>query len=72
LATLSSALDLPVFWPILVFYFLVLLTVSMQKRLVHMWKHKYMPCDCGKRAYKRPGAGKKASGPTFMGSSFSK
>ena len=72
LATLSSVFDLPVFWPILVFYFLVLFTISMQKRFTHMWKHKYLPCDCGKRAYKKQPARGKGGGPMFTGSSFSK
>jgi hypothetical protein len=72
--TLSRVFDLPVFWPILVLYFLVLFVMSMQKRLVHMWKHKYLPFDCGKRAYRKGGggAGKKSGGPMFTGASFSK
>lgn len=66
--TLSRVFDLPVFWPILVLYFFVLMFVSMQKRILHMWKHKYIPCDCGKRTY----GGKGGKGAKFTGAGLTR
>ncbi|KAG2768953.1 hypothetical protein PC129_g15587 [Phytophthora cactorum] len=52
LMTLSSAFDVPVFWPILLIYFIVLFALTMKRQIKHMWKHNYVPWDHGKQVYK--------------------
>ncbi|SCU78785.1 LAMI_0A05930g1_1 [Lachancea mirantina] len=44
-------LDLPVFWPILVFYFILLFLLTMRRQIQHMVKYKYVPLDIGKKKY---------------------
>ncbi|CAK7902010.1 protein Rer1p [[Candida] anglica] len=44
--------DIPVFWPILVMYFVVLFTLTMRKQVQHMVKYRYLPFDFGKAKYK--------------------
>jgi|EP00670_Eutreptiella_braarudii_P000209 hypothetical protein len=41
--TTSRAFDVPVYWPILLFYFILLTALTMKKRIEHMIKHKYVP-----------------------------
>eukprot|EP00993_Chasmostoma_nieuportense_P005108 NODE_5744_length_616_cov_18.400818_g5580_i0.p1 GENE.NODE_5744_length_616_cov_18.400818_g5580_i0~~NODE_5744_length_616_cov_18.400818_g5580_i0.p1 ORF type:complete len:195 (+),score=59.67 NODE_5744_length_616_cov_18.400818_g5580_i0:43-585(+) len=43
LLTTSRAFDVPVFWPILLFYFILLFVLTMKKRIQHMIRHKYVP-----------------------------
>ena len=38
-ATFFKAFNVPVFWPILVLYFIVLFTVSMKRQIKHMIKY---------------------------------
>ncbi|KAJ0393406.1 hypothetical protein P43SY_000560 [Pythium insidiosum] len=52
LMTLSSAFDIPVFWPILLIYFIMLFTLTMKRQIKHMWKHNYVPWTHGKQVYK--------------------
>ena len=47
--TLFSIFDIPVFWPILLLYFIVLLTITMKRQIEHMVKYSYIPCDCFKK-----------------------
>mmetsp|Transcript_64035 Transcript_64035/g.152712 ORF Transcript_64035/g.152712 Transcript_64035/m.152712 type:complete len:195 (-) Transcript_64035:289-873(-) len=60
--TLFDFFDLPVFWPILLAYFILLLILTMKDRIKHMIKHKYLPFSLGKKTYgeltklKAPGA----------------
>ncbi|KAJ8486056.1 hypothetical protein OPV22_018541 [Ensete ventricosum] len=49
--TFFSAFDVPVFWPILLFYWLVLFTVTMKRQILHMIKYKYVPFTFGKQRY---------------------
>ncbi|CAI9727566.1 protein RER1 [Octopus vulgaris] len=56
--TLFEALDIPVFWPILVMYFIILFTITMKRQIKHMIKYKYIPFTHGKAVYK----GKEDSG----------
>jgi|ERR1712113_561138 len=49
LMTLFSIFDIPVFWPILLLYFIVLFTITMKRQIEHMIKHSYIPCDCFKK-----------------------
>ena len=46
-----TPLDIPVFWPILLIYFVVLLILTMQSQIKHMIQHRYVPFDFGKRSY---------------------
>jgi Rer1 family len=52
--TFFPMLNVPVFWPILLIYFVVLFTVTMKKQILHMIKHKYIPLSLGKPTYKSP------------------
>jgi hypothetical protein len=49
--TLFSVFDIPVFWPILVMYFIILFASQMGSRIQHMLKHKYVPWSAGKPKY---------------------
>jgi hypothetical protein len=49
--TLFEIFDLPVFWPILLAYFILLLVLTMKDRVKHMIKHKYVPFSFGKQTY---------------------
>ncbi len=51
LCTFSSIFDVPVFWPILVMYFITLFIVTMRRQIQHMIKHKYVPFSYGKVRY---------------------
>eukprot|EP00605_Chrysophyceae_sp_TOSAG23-4_P002899 GSChrysophyteH1.ASY1.ANO1.3194.1 assembled CDS len=53
--TFFSFVDIPVFWPILLMYFIVLFFLTMKKQIEHMVKYKYVPFSWGKP---KPGAGK--------------
>ncbi|KAJ3322988.1 hypothetical protein HDU76_013750 [Blyttiomyces sp. JEL0837] len=56
--TFLPFLDVPVFWPILVMYFLILFGITMKQRIKHMIKYKYVPWDFGKKHYSSaPGSG---------------
>lgn len=56
--TFFSMFDVPVFWPILLLYWLVLFLLTMKRQIMHMIKYKYVPFNIGKQKYK----GKKPSG----------
>ncbi|KAJ4798924.1 Rer1 family protein [Rhynchospora pubera] len=49
--TFFSVFDVPVFWPILLFYFCVLFFVTMKRQVQHMVKYKYVPFSFGKQRY---------------------
>lgn len=52
-ATFIPALDIPVFWPILLVYFLALSFVTLKKQIQHMIKYGYVPfMNFGKPRYK--------------------
>ncbi|KAJ8546193.1 hypothetical protein K7X08_018776 [Anisodus acutangulus] len=55
--TFFSAFDVPVFWPILLFYWVVLFALTMRRQIRHMLKYKYVPFSFGKQRY----GGKKAA-----------
>ncbi|VDK33356.1 unnamed protein product [Taenia asiatica] len=48
LCTFFSFFDLPVFWPILLIYFLTLFYVTMRRQIEHMIRYKYLPFTYGK------------------------
>lgn len=43
--------DIPVFWPILLMYFIILFTLTMRKQIQHMVRYRYLPFDIGKAKY---------------------
>lgn len=47
--TLFPMFDVPVFWPILVLYWLLLFTVTMKRQIKHMIKYRYLPFTTGKK-----------------------
>ncbi|XP_073045673.1 protein RER1A-like [Primulina eburnea] len=59
--TFFSMFDVPVFWPILLCYWLVLFVLTMKRQILHMIKYKYMPFNIGKQTY---GGKKHATGPS--------
>jgi len=50
-ATLIPAFDVPVYWPILLIYFCVLLSITLRRQIAHMRKYKYVPWDLAKQRY---------------------
>jgi hypothetical protein len=55
--TCFSLFDVPVFWPILLVYFIVLFVLTMKRQIKHMLKHKYLPFSFGKKKYNAAAAG---------------
>ncbi|KAI5949536.1 hypothetical protein KGF54_005413 [Candida jiufengensis] len=51
--TFFTIFDIPVFWPILLMYFIILFTLTMRKQIQHMIKYKYLPFDLGKTKYRK-------------------
>ncbi len=49
--TAVPLLDIPVFWPILLFYFVALTVATLRRQIAHMIKYNYVPFDLGKKAY---------------------
>ncbi|XP_004511890.1 protein RER1A-like isoform X2 [Cicer arietinum] len=47
--TFFSAFDVPVFWPILLFYWVVLFSLTMRRQISHMIKYRYVPFTLGKQ-----------------------
>ncbi|OCT72622.1 hypothetical protein XELAEV_18035603mg [Xenopus laevis] len=50
--TFFDAFNVPVFWPILVMYFIMLFCITMKRQIKHMIKYRYIPFTHGKRKYK--------------------
>ncbi|CAH7448561.1 Rer1 [Phodopus roborovskii] len=61
ICTFFEAFNVPVFWPILVMYFIMLFCITMKRQIKHMIKYRYIPFTHGKRRYK----GKEDVGKTF-------
>jgi len=49
-----SVFDLPVFWPVLVVYWLILFALTMRRQIQHMIKYRYVPFTVGKTRYSEP------------------
>ncbi|KAI0492886.1 hypothetical protein KFK09_027162 [Dendrobium nobile] len=60
--TFFSVFDVPVFWPILLCYWIVLFFLTMKRQIMHMIKYKYIPFTTGKQKY----TGKKATTSTSL------
>lgn len=50
-ATMFPMLDMPVYWPVLLLYFLVLLSITMKRQIEHMRLYGYVPFSWGKQRY---------------------
>ncbi|RMZ80163.1 hypothetical protein DV737_g3116, partial [Chaetothyriales sp. CBS 132003] len=50
-ASLFEIFDLPVFWPVLVMYWLILFSLTMRRQIQHMIKYRYVPFTLGKAKY---------------------
>lgn len=59
--TFFELFNVPVFWPILVMYFIILFCVTMKRQIRHMIKYRYLPFTHGKTKYK----GKEDTGKVF-------
>ncbi|GMN37348.1 hypothetical protein TIFTF001_006733 [Ficus carica] len=61
--TFFSMFDVPVFWPILLCYWIVLFVLTMRRQIAHMIKYKYIPFNIGKQKYggRKPSASSSAS-----------
>jgi hypothetical protein len=57
--TLFPFLDIPVFWPVLVMYFILLVAVTLRRQIAHMIKYRYVPFDWGKRRYSVAASGRR-------------
>lgn len=51
--TFFPIFNIPVFWPILLVYFIALFAHTMKKQIQHMRKYKYIPFDFGKPKYSK-------------------
>ena len=51
ICTCFDALNIPVFWPILVMYFILLFVITMKRQIKHMLRYKYLPFSHGKKKY---------------------
>lgn len=51
--TCFSFFDIPVFWPILLVYFVLLFFLTMRRQIQHMVKYRYLPFDIGKTKYSK-------------------
>ena len=49
--TFFEAFNIPVFWPLLLVYFLMIFFLIMRRQIKHMIKYKYLPWDSGKKTY---------------------
>lgn len=47
--TFFSVFDVPVFWPILLCYWIVLFVLTMRRQIAHMIKYRYIPFNIGKQ-----------------------
>ncbi|UKZ59408.1 uncharacterized protein TrAtP1_000717 [Trichoderma atroviride] len=51
LCTWFAIFDVPVFWPVLVMYWLILFVLTMRRQIQHMIKYRYVPFSVGKKSY---------------------
>ncbi|KAK5135222.1 hypothetical protein LTR08_005471 [Meristemomyces frigidus] len=47
----SEIFNLPVFWPVLVVYWLILVFLTMRRQIQSMIKYRYVPWDFGKKKF---------------------
>ncbi|CAO1384644.1 unnamed protein product [Diamesa serratosioi] len=51
--TFFEVFDIPVFWPILVMYFITLFCITMKRQIRHMIKYRYLPFTHSKPKYSK-------------------
>ncbi|XP_074031366.1 protein RER1 isoform X2 [Leptinotarsa decemlineata] len=51
ICTFFECFNIPVFWPILVMYFITLFCITMKRQIRHMIKYRYLPFTHGKPKY---------------------
>ena len=49
--TFFEAFNIPVFWPLLLIYFILIFFLIMKRQIKHMIKYNYLPWDTGKKNY---------------------
>ena len=49
--TFFDLFNIPVFWPLLLLYFVLIFFLIMKKQIKHMIKYHYLPWDVGKKNY---------------------
>ena len=49
--TFFEAFNIPVFWPLLLTYFIMIFFLTMRRQIHHMIKYNYLPWDSGKKTY---------------------
>ena len=49
--TFFEAFNIPVFWPLLLVYFILIFFLIMRRQIKHMIKYNYLPWDSGKKNY---------------------
>ncbi|CAF1386751.1 unnamed protein product [Adineta ricciae] len=57
--TFIPILNIPVMWPVLVIYFIVLFVLTMRQRILHMIRYRYIPFSYGKMRYDMQKSSKK-------------
>ena len=53
IATFFPVFDIPVYWPLLLFYFVVVFVLTMKHQIKQMMKYNYLPWDVGKVQYNK-------------------
>ncbi|KAJ6221375.1 hypothetical protein RDWZM_007187 [Blomia tropicalis] len=61
ICTFFEFCNIPVFWPILLLYFITLFLITMKRQIRHMIKYRYLPWTHGKTKYQ----GKEDSGKVY-------
>ena len=51
--TFFPLFDIPVYWPLLLFYFVVVFVLTMKHQIKQMMKYNYLPWDVGKVQYSK-------------------
>ena len=51
ITTFFEFFDFPIYWPLLLFYFLFMTLFLFRYKIEHMIKYKYIPFDFGKKKY---------------------
>jgi len=60
ICTFFDFFNIPVFWPILVMYFITLFCITMKRQIKHMIRYRYIPFTFGKPKFQ----GKEESAPS--------
>jgi len=60
--TFFQFFNIPVFWPILVMYFITLFCITMKRQIKHMIRYRYIPFTWGKPKFQPDPQGKEEGG----------